>query len=78
VWLIARRRISWVRWLFGAPFVLGGTSVFANLQEVLSVNPTVAVLEILQVVLQMAALVLVFLPSARPWFTKAAVGMASA
>jgi hypothetical protein len=45
---------------------------------VLSVNPTVAVLEILQVVLQIAALVLVFLPSARPWFTNAAVGMASA
>jgi hypothetical protein len=78
VWLAARRRINWVRWLLAALLVLGGPSVFANLKEVLSVNPTVAVLESLQVVLQVAALVLVFLPSARPWFWKAAVGMASA
>jgi hypothetical protein len=78
VWLAARRRINWVRWLLAALFVLGGPTVFANLKEVLSVNPTVAVLESLHIILQVAALALVFLPSARPWFWKEAVDMASA
>jgi hypothetical protein len=78
VWLAARRRINWVRWLLAALLVLGGPTLLANCKDVLSVNPTVAVLESLNIVLQVGALVLVFLPSARPWFWKEAVGIASA
>ena len=78
VWLIARRRIGWVRWLVGVMFVLGLPSVFADLPAAFSVSPIVAVLKTAQMVLQMAALVLIFLPSARPWYTKPAAGMASA
>jgi len=78
VWLIARRRIGWVRWLFGALCVLGLPSLFTDLPETLSANPLVALLKALQTVMQLTALVLIFLPSARPWFAKPAVGVASA
>ncbi|CAL78644.1 Conserved hypothetical protein; putative membrane protein [Bradyrhizobium sp. ORS 278] len=78
VWLAARRRLNWVRWLLAAIFLLGLPAAFANLTDVLPVNPTVAVLLILQTIVQFTALVFVFLPSARPWFWKEEAGVASA
>ena len=74
VWLIARQRKNWARWIFAVLFVLGVPFAFVQLPNVLSANPTAGALSLVQLVLQVAALVLIFLPDARPWFTRPAAG----
>jgi uncharacterized membrane protein len=69
--LAARRRMNWARLLFGVACVVGLVTLL-QLPEALSANPTAAALSIAGSVLQLVALVLVFLPSARPWFVKPA------
>jgi uncharacterized protein (TIGR03382 family) len=74
VWLVARRRINWLRWLFGVLFVVALPFALLQLVDTFSANPIAGALSSVQLVLQLVALVLVFLPSARPWFTKPAGG----
>jgi hypothetical protein len=68
--LIARMRQNWARWVFAVLFVLGLPFTLINLPAVLSANPTAGALSVVQMVLQVTALVLIFVPSARPWFSK--------
>jgi len=74
VWLIARRRMNWARWIFAALFVLGAPFALMGYPEMFSANPAAGALSVAQLVMQIAALALVFSPSARPWFARTAVG----
>jgi hypothetical protein len=74
VWLIARRRMNWARWVYATLFVLGLPYAVIQLPDMLSANPTAGALSGVQLALQLTALVLVFSPSARPWFTRPVVG----
>jgi hypothetical protein len=74
VWLIARRRMNWARWVLAAMFVLGSPSAFIGLPAMLSANPAAGALSLVQLATQIAALALVFSPNARPWFARPAVG----
>lgn len=70
IWLIARKRKNWARWVFAAMFVLGLWPTLQNLSVLLSANPPVALLSVAQIVIQMAALFFVFTGDAPPWFEK--------
>jgi uncharacterized membrane protein len=70
VFLIARVRQNWARWVFAVLFVLGLPFVVLKLPADLSANPTAGALSVVQLVMQVTALVLIFVPSARPWFAK--------
>ena len=67
IWLIARRRQNWGRWLFLALFVLGLPYFVGNLmrQSLLSVP-----ISLLQAVMQGVALFFIFTGDAKPWFDR--------
>jgi uncharacterized membrane protein YqjE len=71
IWLIARRRIGWIRYVLAVLFVLGLYGALRTLPEELRSTPLDSGLNLVQLVLQGAALVLVFARNARPWFAKA-------
>lgn len=68
IWLIARRRKGWVRWLFLAGFVLGLPQWTSALASALHANTVLGFLMALQVLAQVAALYFVFFGDARDWF----------
>jgi len=76
IFLIARLRQNWARFVFAALFILGlpfaVMNLVHNLPDLLSAGPTAIALWIVQGALQLAAMVLIYLPGADPWFTKPA------
>jgi hypothetical protein len=69
IWLIARRRKNWARWVWLMIFVLGIPFAPAVLVRILSSSgPVAAALMCAQNLAQIVALFLIFTGSAREWF----------
>jgi hypothetical protein len=68
VWLIARRRKNWARWIWLSICGLGMLGVPPVLSRLLHSNPLVAVLPCVQALAQIVALHLIFTGDARAWF----------
>lgn len=68
IWLIARKRKNWARWLLVGFFVIGLWPTLQNVGSVLAANPPVGLLSVAQLVIQTAAIVFLFSGDARPWF----------
>ena len=67
IWLTVRRRKNWARWVYAVSLAVP-LATLLRLPDMLSANPTVAALSIIQGLLQIATVVMLFLPSARVWF----------
>lgn len=70
VWLIARRRKNWARWLLAVLCVAGIVAAVPVFLDVLNGNPAAAVLSGVQLILQLTALYYIFTGDAPPWFQK--------
>lgn len=73
VWLIARRRQNWARWLLLVLFLVGipgYAMAFAELAQDATVTTTMS---IMRVILQAAALYYIFTGAARDWFGRRAL-----
>jgi hypothetical protein len=68
IWLIARRRIGWLRYLLAVLFAFGVYGALRTLPEELRTLPLDGALSLARLGLQGAALVLIFTGNARPWF----------
>ena len=68
IWLTARRRKNWARWLLLIVFVLGFPLFFPALVKMLRFDPVVGTLNLTQVLAQAVALFVVFSGDARDWF----------
>jgi hypothetical protein len=68
VWLIARRRQNWARWIFAIVFALGLVPYFWQWTEMIQTSLAVCILSISQVLMQCVALYFVFSGNAREWF----------
>jgi hypothetical protein len=68
IWLIARRRKNWARWLLLIITAVGTPGYVGVLRRVLHFEPILGVVSIVQDVLQLIALVLIFTGDAREWF----------
>ena len=70
IWLIARRRQNWARWLFAILFLAGLVPFVPGFTDLLHNNLAAAILSATQFVLQITALYCIFTGDARPWFHK--------
>lgn len=70
VWLIARKRQNWARWVFTLFFIIGLWPFAQNLMEMLQASPVATVASGVQLAMQAAALYFVFTGDAVPWFSK--------
>jgi len=70
IWLVARRRQGWARYVIGALFALGLPFALINAPAELRAFPVEGVLNLLALMMQGAALVLIFTGNARGWFAK--------
>lgn len=68
IWLIARRRKNWARWVILIFFLLGLPMLVPDFLEMLDANPIVGLLSAIQVILQIAALCFLFTGNSRVWF----------
>jgi hypothetical protein len=68
IWLIARKRQKWARWVLLLMWVLGTIAIVLSLGEVFQAAPVLSVLPVAQILLQGASVVLLYLKSARLWF----------
>jgi hypothetical protein len=70
IWLIARRRKNWARWLF-LIFALLRLPVYSRvLDQILRFNPVAGILSLVQFATQAVALFLIFAGNARDWFKR--------
>lgn len=74
IWLVARRRKNWVRWLMLVLFVVGVPFSLPTLFRTLLMNPFVGTMGCLQWAFQIVALYLIFTGDAREWFENGPVG----
>ena len=72
IWLIARRRKSWARWVYLVLFLIGLPLSIPILGVMLKSNPISAILSIIQVLSQGLALYLIFTGDSANWFKKVA------
>ena len=70
IWLIARRRKNWARWVLLVLFVLGIPAAARLIGQWFRVEPVVGFLNLVQGLVQVIALVLVFTGNAREWFKR--------
>ena len=68
VWLIARRRVGWLRWLLLLLFLAGLPFAVQNIAAIFLRATAVGVLLCLQAGLQVVGLYLIFTGDAKPWF----------
>lgn len=68
IWLIARRRKNWARWIWLLLFILGIPLYIPTLKHLASVGLVASIIVYAQNVAQIAALVLIFTGNARDWF----------
>ena len=76
IWLIARRRIGWLRYLLAVLFALGLYGALRTLPDELRTAPLDGGLNAARLVLQALALVLIFTGNARAWFARPAAAPA--
>ena len=70
IWLIARRRKNWARWVLLALFVFGLPGAWTNISSTFPAHAVVGVLMLVQAALQAIAIFFVFTGNARGWFSK--------
>jgi hypothetical protein len=70
IWLIARRGKNWARWVFTVLFVLGLPLSLPMVWASLAPITLAGVISVVQIALQVVALVFVFSPQSRPWFQR--------
>jgi chromate transport protein ChrA len=70
IWLIARRRKNWARWVWLSLFILGLPFAFPELSRLLRSGLIVATLVCAQNLAQIVALYLIFTGNAREWFAR--------
>ncbi len=75
IWLIARMRKGWARWVIFVFFVIGAPFYIPQLSEMLERNILVSLLSILQVILQILGLCFVFTGDSVNWFKKSEIEM---
>ena len=68
IWLVARRRKNWARWVMVVMFSVGLVPAILTMAGLFQANPAAGGIMVVQSVLQIVALVLVFSGNARPWF----------
>jgi hypothetical protein len=68
IWLIARRRKNWARWLALISFLVGIPFGVNTYIELFQTNALVGILSTIQDLLQIIALYLIFTGNARDWF----------
>ena len=68
IWLVARRRKNWARWLMLVLFVLGLPPYFGGLHRLLNFEPVAGALSLVGFLVQVIALSLIFSGNARDWF----------
>ena len=68
IWLIARRRKNWARWLFLIVGILGLAFYLGELPTLLRLYPFAGFLSVVQMGAQTVATVLIFTGNARDWF----------
>jgi hypothetical protein len=70
IWLIARRRQNWARWVFAVLFVLGLPLSLPMVWASLMPITLSGVISVVQIALQVVGLIFVFSPQSRPWFQR--------
>jgi hypothetical protein len=70
IFLIARMRQNWARWVFTILFALGLPFTLMNIPATISADLAAGGLMLVQLVIQVVAVVMIFMPSSRPWFAK--------
>lgn len=70
VWLIARRRKNWARWVLLILFLVGIPAYIPILSDMLLVSSLSGILSIVQLFTQGVALYLIFTGDAASWFKK--------
>jgi hypothetical protein len=73
IWLVARRYKNWARWVLLVLFVLGMPGTVGVVRQWFRLEPVVGVLNLVQILIQVIALVYVFTGNARDWFKPMAV-----
>ena len=74
IWLAARRRKSWPRYVLAVLFLLTLAAALVSLPTDLREHPLDVVVNALQCVAEAVALVLIFTGNARAWFAKPVAG----
>lgn len=70
IWLIARRRIGWLRHVFSGLFLLGVWHAIRDIPAEFGTYPVDGMLNVLRLALQGIAFVLVYTGNARAWFAR--------
>lgn len=73
IWLIARKRQNWARWISLVMVIIGIPSVIIDFDERLRFNAVAAILFHTGYLLLVVAVVLLFRGDARAWFSRARV-----
>ena len=68
IWLVARRRKNWARWLMLILFVVGTPLSIPTIWQTFQVNILWGGISVVQIILQAAAIYFVFTADARAWF----------
>jgi len=70
LWLAARRRMNWARWVLLVFFLVGLVPFLLNLVDIFGTSMLSGSLGTLQLAMQSVALYLAFTGNSRPWFAK--------
>ena len=70
IWLIARKRQNWARWIFVIFFVLGLPVYALGFTDLLQRTPAAALIGLVQLALQLGAVIFIFTGDAKPWFRR--------
>lgn len=73
IWLIARKRQNWARWISLVMVIIGIPSVIIDFDERFRLNAVAAILFHIGYLLLVVAVVLLFRSDARQWFSRARV-----
>jgi hypothetical protein len=73
IWLVARRRKNWARWLTLVMFVLGTPSALRIIGHTLHIDLLAGSLMCVQLIMQIVALFLIFTGNASDWFARGSV-----
>jgi uncharacterized SAM-binding protein YcdF (DUF218 family) len=70
IWLVARNRKNWARWVLLILFAMGLPFAVSIIRGWLALRPIVGVFSLSQILVQVIAFLLVFTGNARDWFKK--------
>lgn len=77
VWLAARRRKNWARWLLLIIAVIGFFMAYPQMSAAFRTAPLIGAAHLVQFLMEVVALWFVFTGDARPWFRKDATAPAA-